>query len=359
MARKKPVVPLLTPKKIYNELSKYIVGQEKAKKSLSVAGYKHLLRIRTYIKTGKPLIPKSNILMIGPTGVGKTYSASTLAKILKVPFASVDITEYTEAGYYGKDVDFMINVLQNTTNSEGDIPPEYGIIFIDEIDKIRAAEGYNAWVGTQRDVSGRGVQEALLKLFEGKEVFITPEGLYPLTTNEINKIRTDNILFICAGAFSDIYETLQAEAKSTIGFNKIQKENMYHILKHPLKLEEALVKYGMLPEFIGRLPVRIVFNPLTKEDYKEILLRPSNGLIYEYKMIFLHLGVNIELSDEAIDMIVDYAASSKMGARSLRTVLELLFEDLTFNIPSMRRKPKNYIVTKQDIEKAISELLSN
>jgi ATP-dependent Clp protease ATP-binding subunit ClpX len=338
---------LPTPNFIKEHLDLYVIGQDEAKKSLAIAVYNHYKRIHNRDASDEIEIEKSNILLVGETGTGKTLLAKSLAKLLNVPFTIADATVLTEAGYVGEDVESILSRLLQVANYKPELA-EKGIIYIDEIDKI-SRKSDNPSI--TRDVSGEGVQQGLLKILEGTIANVAPEGGRKHPDQKYVKIDTSNILFICGGAFDGIDKMIGRRIRNqSLGFKSREvKEINPHRLLSQINASD-LKTYGLIPEIIGRIPVITALEPLGKPELRRILLEPKNALVKQYQKLFFLEGVALTLEDEALDFIVELALQNKLGARGLRGVCEIILKRFMFEIPSGDKKTKRLRITRKIAE---------
>ena len=350
---------LYKPKEIKAFLDQYVIGQDEAKKVMSVAMYNHYKRLM-HPPQDDVEIEKSNIIMVGETGTGKTLLAKSMARLLQLPFAVVDATVFTQAGYVGEDVESILSRLLQSCNYDV-AAAERGIVYIDEIDKI-GRKGDNPSI--TRDVSGEGVQQSLLKLLEGSEVLVPPEGGRKHPDQKMVKVNTQNILFICAGAFEGIDKMISRRVQTTaIGYNAIKTGNELdraNLLQYVNA--QDLRSFGLIPELLGRLPIVTYLNPLDKDALKRILTEPKNALIKQYTRLFELEDIALEVSEEALDYMVDKAIEFKLGGRGLRAICEMILTDAMFELPSQEIKDKRFVLDKeyamQKLEKSKLGLIS-
>lgn len=337
-------LPSMTPQELYDELDRYVIGQDRAKRVIALAAYNHIKRVQSYYRSGERSIRKSNVMMIGPTGVGKTHIARTMARVLNVPFAVVDCTEYTEAGYYGKDVEIMIAELLFSVDLDVRAC-ERGIVFVDEIDKISRRSG-GMRVGTSRDIGGEGVQQSLLKLLEGRKVFVPLNVTQHWNKHDFVEVDSTDILFICAGTFTDIHTHVDSAA---MGF--LEKEK--RLKRHGRRIsQKELLEYGMLTELLGRIPVTVQLDSLDAHQLERILLEPPDSIYKEFSELFAMDDIQFEMTPDAVRAVAAYAIKRKMGARGLRSIMEEVLHDYLFTAPE--HKGENLTVEAEDVKEKLT-----
>lgn len=335
---------LLKPHLIKEKLDEYVIGQDEAKKVLSVAVYNHFKRISHVTKSAEEIeIDKSNVILVGETGTGKTLLARTIAKMLNVPFCIADATVLTEAGYVGEDVESILTRLLQAADYDV-AAAERGIVFIDEIDKI-ARKSDNPSI--TRDVSGEGVQQAMLKLLEGSAVNVPPQGGRKHPDAKMIQVNTKNILFICGGAFDGIEKKIATRLNTkAVGYSaSVNSENIDRANLLQYVSPQDLKSFGLIPELIGRLPVLTYLQPLDRDALRRILTEPKNALIKQYQYLFKMEGVALEFESEVMDLIVDKAIEYKLGARGLRGICEAIMTDIMFDLPGENKMPETYLIT--------------
>jgi len=336
-----------TPRTIYEHLNEYVIGQERAKRTLSIAAYNHYKRLKGIMEAQpgeEQLLRKSNVLMIGPSGCGKTHIARNMARFLNVPFAVVDATEYTEAGYYGKDVEVMLGELLFSADLDPEVA-QTGIVFIDEIDKIaRRNHGQRTGAGS-RDIGGEGVQQSLLKLLEGTTVFVPYNITQHWSKHDFVQMDTTNILFICAGTFTDMK---RGSSERTPGFTAEEVSPDALVPFEKRVQVEDLLQYGMIAELLGRIPVIVELSELTEEQLVRIMVEPPDSVLKEYAHLMKLDNVDLTVEDDALYRVAHYARRRKLGARALRTIFEDVMHDVMFDAPE--QEGGEVVITEEDVE---------
>ena len=337
------------PKEIKEFLDKYVIGQDEAKRAIAVAVYNHYKRLSVAQGDDDVELDKSNIVLVGPTGTGKTLIARTIARLLKVPFTIVDATVLTQAGYVGEDVESILSRLLQAADYDTKAA-ERGIVFIDEIDKI-ARKGDNPSI--TRDVSGEGVQQALLKILEGTVVNVPPQGGRKHPEQQFVQVNTKNILFVCGGAFDGIEKRIAQRLNTrAMGYGRVDTESIDRDNMLKYVQPQDIRSFGLIPELVGRLPVLTHLEPLSREALRNILTEPKNAIVSQYKAMLAMDGVELEFADEALEYIVDKAVEFKLGARGLRSICEAVMKDLMYEAPSS--EVKHVVVTRDYAEEQIN-----
>jgi ATP-dependent Clp protease ATP-binding subunit ClpX len=323
--------PPPTPREIFAHLDRYVIGQDRAKRMVAIAAYNHLKRCQQPTVEGKRVLRKSNLLLMGPTGSGKTHIARCLAEMLAVPFTVTDATEYTEAGYYGKDVEVMVGELLYRADQNVE-RAQRGIVFIDEIDKI-ARRSPGARTGAARDIGGEGVQQALLKVLEGRELFVPLNVTQHWNKHDFVVVDTQDILFICAGTFSDLRPY---EDTKPVGFGTPDSASAAAARRRRPVSEKDLLDYGLMAEFLGRLPVRVELDPLTEDELYRVLVDPPDAAVREYKQLLALDGIELKFSEDALRTVAHFAHERQTGARALRSFIEELCHEIMFEAPERK-----------------------